>query len=78
MTLRADWTEYSPLITEWLKKYDSISIPLTVILPADRPNEPIVLRDLYLKSTLLEKLKEATTPTNISEAQASRLKAVPK
>jgi len=61
-----------------LKKYDSISIPLTVILPADRPNEPIVLRDLYLKSTLLEKLQEAAAPANDPKAQASRPKSVPK
>lgn len=68
----ADYTDYSPTIKEWLDKYDSISIPLTVILPANRPNEPIIIRDLYTQSTLLEKLQEAVKkpPTKKTTKQA--------
>lgn len=55
----ADYTDYSPTIKEWLDTFQSISIPLTVIFPANRPNEPILIPDLYSQSELLEKLKEA-------------------
>ncbi|QDU07757.1 protein-disulfide reductase DsbD family protein [Gimesia aquarii] len=55
----ADYTDYSPTIKEWLDKFDSVSIPLTVIFPANRPNQPIIIRDLYTQSTLLEALQEA-------------------
>jgi len=55
----ADYTDYSPTIKEWLDKFQSVSIPLTVIFPANRPNEPIIIRDLYTKSTLLHALQEA-------------------
>lgn len=55
----ADYTDYSPEIKEWLDKFQSISIPLTVIFPANRPNEPILIPDLYSQSELLEKLKQA-------------------
>tara|TARA_R110002095_G_scaffold100544_2_gene88444 strand:- start:5963 stop:6598 length:636 start_codon:yes stop_codon:yes gene_type:complete len=55
----ADYTDYSPTIKEWLDKFRSVSIPLTVILPANRSNEPIIIRDLYTQSTLLSALQEA-------------------
>ncbi|WP_339683679.1 protein-disulfide reductase DsbD family protein [Gimesia maris] len=55
----ADYTDYSPTIKEWLDKFQSVSIPLTVIFPANRPNEPIIIRDLYTQSTLLNALQEA-------------------
>ena len=57
--LLADYTRRPPEITRMLKKLDSISIPLTAIFPARRPNAPIVLRDTYLEGTLHEKLRQA-------------------
>lgn len=55
----ADYTDYSPTIKEWLDKFHSVSIPLTVIFPANRPNEPIIIRDLYSQDTLISALKQA-------------------
>lgn len=55
----ADYTDYSPTIKEWLDTFKSVSIPLTVIFPANRPNKPIIIPDLYTQATLLEALKEA-------------------
>ena len=57
--LLADYTRQSPEIKKLLNKLGSISVPLTAIFPADRPNEPIVLQDIFTKATLLEKLREA-------------------
>ena len=59
--LYADFTDESPYLKEWLKKFDSISVPLTVIFPGDNPGNYIVIRDRYSQSHLLEKLQEATS-----------------
>ena len=67
--LRADYTDKSPEIKRWLDKFQSISVPLTVIFPGERPNEPIIIRDAFLQSTLLEKLREAV---GVSSVQAKR------
>ncbi len=63
----ADYTDYSPSIKEWLDKFESVSIPLTVIFPANRPNEPIIIRDLYTQSTLLHALEEAVEAPAIKD-----------
>jgi thiol:disulfide interchange protein len=59
VTMKADWTDGSPAIEEWLNAFDSVSIPLAVIFPGDDPLHPIVLRDIVVKNDLLRKLDEA-------------------
>ena len=76
VTLRAEWTDESPEIDRQLEKHGSISIPLTVIYPAQQPDKPIVLRDLYTKSTLLRSLQQAVTTPKKSDVQASRSETV--
>lgn len=67
--LYADMTEHSPEMQAVLEKFGSISVPLTVIFPADRPNEPIVLRDVFTKARLLEALRDAGKPAEkVSQA----------
>ena len=51
-------TDYSEEIKRWLENFKSISVPLTVIFPAGRPEEAIVLRDFYTQATLLEHLEK--------------------
>ncbi|MDD8042419.1 MAG: thioredoxin family protein [Verrucomicrobiota bacterium] len=65
--LKADWTDRNEEIRLMLERLDSVSVPLTAIFPADRPTQPIVLRDTFRKSTLLEKLNEAVTTESNSE-----------
>jgi suppressor for copper-sensitivity B len=60
--LLADFTNQSAEIKKWLDKFKQAGVPLTVILPAGRQSEPIVLRSVYSQGTLLEKLKEASQP----------------
>ncbi|MFH1303797.1 MAG: cytochrome c biogenesis protein CcdA, partial [Planctomycetota bacterium] len=70
----ADYTDYSPTIKEWLDKFKSVSIPLTVIFPANRPNEPIIIRDLYSQTTLLEALQQAAeTPVAVKPAKQAMI-----
>jgi len=62
--LLADWTEPSEEISEMLELLGSKQIPVLAIFPADRPNEPIVLRGWYSAETLLQKLEEAGPSAN--------------
>ena len=57
--LYADFTNRDKVIRRWLDEFKSESIPLTVIIPGSRPNEPIILRDVFTKGTLLESLRQA-------------------
>ncbi|QDU81155.1 Thiol:disulfide interchange protein DsbD precursor [Polystyrenella longa] len=73
VTLVADWTDGDEEITRWLNKFESKSIPLTVIFPANRPNNPILIRDLYFQDTLLKKLDQAVSlpPSQTAATPAS-------
>jgi len=57
--LVADFTDGSAEVKRWLDKFLQDGVPLTVIFPADRQSEPIVLTGIYTQGMLLEKLHEA-------------------
>ena len=59
VTLLADWTDRSEVIKQKLAELDSASIPLLAIYPADRPGEPIVLRDLLEEGDVVGALEKA-------------------
>jgi len=67
--LVADFTDGSPEVRRWLGKFLQEGVPLTVIFPAQRPNEPIVLTDVYTQGTLLKKLNEALAPGTSARAE---------
>ncbi len=71
VTLKADWTDYNEEIRRILNRHGSNSIPVLMIFPADDPENPIVLRDIYTKATLLENLKKAG-PSKIGNAPATQ------
>ena len=54
-----------------IREDTSRSVPLTVIFPAQQPERPILIRDLYTQSQLLEKLKQAVALAPRSSRQAS-------
>lgn len=64
--LIADYSDESPEIKEWLDRFGRDGIPLTVIFPANRPNDPILLDGLISQRTLLEKLEEAVRPKPVA------------
>lgn len=59
VTLKADWTDGSPEVTEMLDLLGSKQIPVVALFPAGRPNEPIVFRGWYSKEDLHEALRRA-------------------
>ncbi len=56
---QGDWTSKDPKISAILKKYQRPGVPLNLIYPAGKLDEPIVLRPKVSKSYLLAKLDEA-------------------
>ncbi|QDT37891.1 protein-disulfide reductase DsbD family protein [Stratiformator vulcanicus] len=61
ITLLADATHEDAEISMWLDRFRTSGLPLTVIFPGDRPNEPILLHSVYSQSALLSKLEEAVS-----------------
>lgn len=57
--LMADWTDENDEIREWLNRFGSISVPLTVIVPPDPNAKLTTLSGLYSKKELLSKLEAA-------------------
>jgi thiol:disulfide interchange protein DsbD len=55
LTLKADWTDFDPVITEWLKKFDRIGVPVYVLY---RPGEeaPVVFPELLKQKLVLDAL----------------------
>ena len=67
----ADWSDGGPKIKAALESLGARSIPLLAIYPADRPTEPIILRDVITKRQLLDALREAG-PSRDVEATVER------
>lgn len=59
VTMKADWTNRNPDITRLLAKFGRSGVPLYVLFPVNRPDEPIVLPEVLTSSTLLEALEQA-------------------
>ena len=57
--LVADWTHRDPEVTEMLDLLGGKQVPVLAIFPADRPNQPVVLRGGYTSQMLLDALRQA-------------------
>lgn len=68
----ADWTDGSDEIKDVLEQLGSKSIPVYAIFSADRPNQPIVLRDLVTKGQVISALNEAGPSKAAGVAVANR------
>jgi len=70
--IKADFTRRPDWMAEELKAYGRAGVPLDVILPAGKPDEPIILPELLTKGIVLEKLEEAgpsrAAPTGLASA----------
>jgi thiol:disulfide interchange protein/DsbC/DsbD-like thiol-disulfide interchange protein len=59
VTIKADWTNRNPDITKLLAKFGRSGVPLYVVFPAGRPNEPIILPEVLTTGILLDALERA-------------------
>jgi thiol:disulfide interchange protein len=57
--MKADWTNADPVITKTLKQFGRVGVPLYVLYPAGKPNQPIVLPELLTQSLVLDHLQSA-------------------
>jgi thiol:disulfide interchange protein DsbD len=57
--IKADFTRRPDWMAEELKVYGHAGVPLDVILPAGKPDEPIVMPDLLTKGAVLRGLEQA-------------------
>jgi thiol:disulfide interchange protein DsbD len=58
ITLRADWTNGDPVITEILKQHGRAGVPMYLVYPGGKNREPAVLPELISAQTVLDALKE--------------------
>jgi thiol:disulfide interchange protein DsbD len=59
VAVRADWTNRNPDITRLLAQFGRSGVPLYVIFPAGKPDQPIVLPEVITKSMVLEAIRKA-------------------
>jgi suppressor for copper-sensitivity B len=64
----ADLTRYPEEEQQFLRRLGASTIPFLAIFPAGKPNEPIILPDVYTRGTLLEKLKQAGPSKDLGRA----------
>ncbi len=69
VAIKADYTNYDPVIGEDLRAFGRDAVPLNVIYPANRPNEPIVLPVILTKGIVGDALREAGPSTNLDPLQ---------
>ena len=65
VAVRADWTNRNPDITRLLAKFGRSGVPLYVIFPAGKPDQPIVLPEVITPGSVLDALRSvaAENPT---------------
>lgn len=59
VTMKADWTRQDREITKLLSKFNRSGVPLYVIFPGSRPDQPIVFPEVITRELVLSKLDES-------------------
>jgi thiol:disulfide interchange protein DsbD len=58
ITLRADWTNGDPAITEMLKQHGRAGVPMYLVYPGGKNREPALLPELITAQTVLDALRQ--------------------
>ena len=66
--LYADWTRANPEIDKYLERFDSISIPLTVIIPEGEIDNAVILRDAFTQGVMTKAIKKAVSNRKVAQA----------
>jgi len=69
--IEADYTAYDADMQADLARYGRDAVPLNIILPANKPAEPIVLPAVLLPDTILSKLEQAGPSTRCASQVAT-------
>jgi thiol:disulfide interchange protein DsbD len=65
--VKADWTNRNDEITQLLKKFGRSGVPLYVVFPAGKLDEPIVLPEVITKEALIEALEKASPALSVKK-----------
>ncbi len=65
--VKADWTNRNDEITQLLKKFGRSGVPLYVVFPAGKLDEPMVLPEVITKEQLIEALEKASPALSIKK-----------
>ncbi|MGQ9805242.1 MAG: protein-disulfide reductase DsbD family protein [Chlorobiales bacterium] len=65
--IKADWTNRNDEITQLLKKFGRSGVPLYVVFPAGKLEEPIVLPEVITKEMLIDALEKASPTFSIKK-----------
>jgi thiol:disulfide interchange protein DsbD len=57
--VRADWTSRNPDITRLLAKFGRSGVPLYVLFPAGKPDQPVILPEVITARVVLEAIDQA-------------------
>jgi thiol:disulfide interchange protein DsbD len=66
VAIKADWTNRNPDISRLLSKFGRSGVPLYVIFPAGKPNQPIVLPEVITSGIVLEAI-DKVAPSSVVE-----------
>ncbi len=64
IAIKADYTDYDPVMGADLRKFGRDAVPLNVVYPANRPDEPIILPVILTKGIVFDALDQAGPSTN--------------
>ncbi len=59
VSLKADWTSRDPDITRLLAKFGRSGVPLYVVFPAGKPDQPIILPEVITSGIVIEALERS-------------------
>ncbi len=65
--VKADWTNRNDEITSLLKKFGRSGVPLYVVFPAGKLDEPIVLPEVITKELLIEALEKSSPALSVKK-----------
>ncbi len=65
--VKADWTNRNDEITQLLKKFGRSGVPLYVVFPAGKLDEPMVLPEVITKEQIIEALEKASPALSIKK-----------
>jgi thiol:disulfide interchange protein DsbD len=60
VSLKADWTSRDPDITRLLAKFGRSGVPLYVLFPEGKADQPIVLPEVITSAIVIEAIERAT------------------
>jgi thiol:disulfide interchange protein DsbD len=77
LAFKADWTRKDPAVTKWLNHFGGVAVPLYVVLPANKPNAPIIMADSLTQTQLLNALSAAGPSTQPPPTPAPAISCAP-